>query len=72
MINAKALFQLLSLGPGRTLKRQASLLAYLGHGQRKAVPVGPRDIENGHLESRVPLSVTRCRSPKTKSEILLK
>ena len=34
-------------------------------------PVGPRSVQYGHLDHSFPLSVTWCRSPMTKSEILL-
>ena len=38
LLNAEALIQLLSLGPGRTPYRHASLLAYTTHVPRKPVP----------------------------------
>ena len=57
---------MLSLGPGRTPYSHASLLAYTAHVPRKPVSiwaqVHPRSI---------PLNVTWCRSPTTKSKIWL-
>ena len=42
LLNAKTLFQLLSLGPARIPDSQASLLAYTAHMPRKPVPAWAR------------------------------